>query len=87
MPSSGSGQPFQRTGQHELPRTSKHLNCCTVRDSRYNMDYFDLMKGFLLSPVETFRKVRDTDLGDSLKYYLVLLVINAVFLPSWALPW
>jgi hypothetical protein len=32
------------------------------------MDYFDLMKGFLLSPVETFRKVRDTDLGDSLKY-------------------
>ena len=42
------------------------------------MDYFDLMKGFLLSPVETFRKVRDTDLGDSLKYYLVLLVINAV---------
>jgi len=49
-----------------------------VRDSRYNMDYFDLMKGFLLSPVETFRKVRDTDLGESLKYYLVLLVINAV---------
>lgn len=42
------------------------------------MDYFDLMKGSLLSPVETFRKVRDTDLGDSLKYYLVLLVINAV---------
>ena len=42
------------------------------------MDFFDLMKGFLLSPVETFRKVRDTDLGDSLKYYLILLVINAV---------
>ncbi|MCE5298826.1 MAG: YIP1 family protein [Methanoregulaceae archaeon] len=36
------------------------------------------MKGFLLSPVETFQKVRDTDLGDSLKYYLILLVINAV---------
>ncbi len=42
------------------------------------MDYFELMKGFLLSPVETFRRVRDTDLGDSLKYYLILLVINAV---------
>jgi hypothetical protein len=43
-----------------------------------HMDYFGLMKGFILSPVETFREVRDTDLGDSLKYYLVLLVINAV---------
>ena len=42
------------------------------------MDYIELMKGFLLSPVETFRKVRDTDLGDSLRYYLLLLVINAV---------
>jgi hypothetical protein len=42
------------------------------------MDYFELMKGFLLSPVESFRKVRDTDLGDSLKYYLILLVINAI---------
>ena len=42
------------------------------------MDYFELMKGFLLTPVETFRTVRDTDLGDSLKYYLILLAINAV---------
>ena len=42
------------------------------------MDYFELMKGFLLTPVETFRTVRDRDLGDSLKYYLILLAINAV---------
>jgi len=42
------------------------------------MDYFELMKGFLLTPVEAFRTVRDTDLGDSLKYYLILLAINAV---------
>lgn len=42
------------------------------------MEYFELMKGFLLSPTETFRKVRETDLGDSLTYYLILLVINAV---------
>jgi len=42
------------------------------------MDYFKLMKGFLLTPVKTFRTVRDTDLGDSLKYYLILLAINAV---------
>jgi hypothetical protein len=42
------------------------------------MDYFELVKGFLLSPVETFKTVRDTDLGNSLKYYLILLAINAV---------
>ena len=42
------------------------------------MGNFELMKGFLLSPVETFRTVRDTDLGDSLRYYLLLLAINAV---------
>jgi hypothetical protein len=42
------------------------------------MDYFELIKGFLLSPVETFRNVRDTGPEDSLMYYLVLLVINAV---------
>jgi len=42
------------------------------------MDNFELMKGFLLSPVETFRKVRDTDVEDSLRYYLLLLAINAV---------
>lgn len=42
------------------------------------MDYFELMKGFLLSPVETFKSVRETDLGDSLKYYLILLAMYAV---------
>ncbi|MDD1707356.1 MAG: YIP1 family protein [Methanoregulaceae archaeon] len=42
------------------------------------MDYFELIKGFLLSPVETFQKVRSADLGDALKYYLVIVVINAV---------
>ena len=49
-----------------------------VRVFPIHMDYFGLMKGFLLSPVETFRSVRETDLGESLKYYLVLLVINAI---------
>lgn len=42
------------------------------------MDYYGLMKGFLLSPVETFQQVKGTDLGDALKYYLILLVINAI---------
>ncbi len=42
------------------------------------MDYFEMMKRFLLAPLESFRTVRDTDWGDSLRYYLILLVINAV---------
>lgn len=43
------------------------------------MDFIELVKGFLLSPAETFRKVRPADLGDTLKYYLVLVVINTIF--------
>jgi hypothetical protein len=42
------------------------------------MDFFELAKGMLLSPVETFRKVKPADLGDALKYYLILLLINTV---------
>ncbi|NYT17574.1 MAG: YIP1 family protein [Methanomicrobiales archaeon] len=42
------------------------------------MDFIELVKGFLLSPVETFQKVRKADLGDTLKYFLILVVINTV---------
>jgi hypothetical protein len=42
------------------------------------MDFIELVKGFLLSPVETFRKVRPADLGDTLKYYLILVVIYTI---------
>jgi len=42
------------------------------------MEYFELMKGFLFDPVSTFQKVRSADLGDTLKYYLVVVVINAI---------
>jgi hypothetical protein len=42
------------------------------------MDFIELAKGFLLSPVETFQKVRKADLGDALKYFLILVVINTV---------
>ena len=45
---------------------------------RINMDFIELVKGFLLSPVETFQKVRKADLGDTLKYFLILVVINTV---------
>ena len=42
------------------------------------MDFIELVKGFILSPVETFQKVRPADLGDALKYYLILLLINTI---------
>ena len=42
------------------------------------MDYFELIKGFILSPVETFRKVKDTDYGDTLVYFLILVLINTI---------
>jgi hypothetical protein len=45
---------------------------------RIIMDFIELVKGFLLSPVETFQKVRKADLGDALKYYMILVVIHAV---------
>jgi hypothetical protein len=40
------------------------------------MEYLELIKGFVLSPVETFRKVKDTDYNDTLMYFLVLVLIN-----------
>jgi hypothetical protein len=42
------------------------------------MDFIELVKGFILSPTETFQKVRGADLGDTLKYYLILVVINTI---------
>ncbi len=40
------------------------------------MEYLELIKGFVLSPVETFRNVKDTDYNDTLMYFLVLVLIN-----------
>jgi hypothetical protein len=42
------------------------------------MEYLELIKGFVLSPAETFRKVRDTDYSDTLVYFLVLVLIHTV---------
>jgi hypothetical protein len=42
------------------------------------MEYIELIKGFFLSPVETFRKVKDTDYGDTLVYFLVLVIVYAI---------
>jgi len=42
------------------------------------MEYLEMIKGFMLSPVETFRNVKDTSYGDTLVYFLALVVINTV---------
>lgn len=42
------------------------------------MDIVETIKGFLTSPVQAFRKVRDTDIVESLKYFIVILVINVI---------
>ncbi|HIH27884.1 MAG TPA: YIP1 family protein [Methanoregulaceae archaeon] len=42
------------------------------------MEYFELMKGFLLTPVRTFQSVRKAGAGDALTYYLIILVINTI---------
>jgi hypothetical protein len=51
----------------------KSRPCNTIR-----MDYFELIKGFILSPVETFQKVKGTDYGDTLVYFLILVLINTI---------
>lgn len=40
------------------------------------------IKGFLVSPVSTFQKVKDEDIGEMLKYYIVLVVIFSIL---WAI--
>jgi hypothetical protein len=42
------------------------------------MEYVELIKGFVLSPVESFQKVKDTDYSDTLVYFLILVLINTV---------
>lgn len=41
------------------------------------MDILETIKGFLLEPVPAFRKARGTETGDAIKYFLVILLINA----------
>lgn len=42
------------------------------------MNYLELIKGFFLLPVETFRTVKDTDYRDTLVYFLILVLIYTV---------
>jgi hypothetical protein len=39
-----------------------------------NLSFFDKIKGFLGSPSETFRKVKNEDFMESFKYYMILVV-------------
>lgn len=42
------------------------------------MDIIETAKGFLLQPVQSFQKARGTALGDAIKYFIILLVINTI---------
>ena len=44
------------------------------------LGFGEKIKGFLISPVETFQKVKDEDLGTMLKYFVVLAVIYSILL-------
>lgn len=42
------------------------------------MDIIETAKGFLLQPVQAFQKARRIELGDAIKYFIILLIINAI---------
>jgi len=42
------------------------------------MDILETIKGFLTQPVQSFQKARGTTLGEAIKYFLILLLINAI---------
>lgn len=44
------------------------------------MGFGEKVKGFLLSPVETFQKVKDEDLGPLLKYFVILVLIYSILM-------
>ena len=40
--------------------------------------FVEKIKGFLVSPVETFRKVKDEDMGPGIKYFIILALIFSI---------
>ncbi|KAA0017425.1 MAG: hypothetical protein FE037_00760 [Thermoplasmata archaeon] len=44
------------------------------------MGFGEKVKGFLLSPVETFQKVKDEDLGPLMKYFVILTLIFSILM-------
>lgn len=41
-------------------------------------DIVERIKGFIIDPIETFRSAKSDDLGEALKYFIVILAIGAV---------
>jgi hypothetical protein len=41
-------------------------------------DFVEKVQGFLIKPVDTFRKSREDTIGNALTYYFILVVINAI---------
>jgi hypothetical protein len=41
-------------------------------------DFIDKMKGFLFSPVETFQASRSEELGEAVRYYVILLAVYSI---------
>jgi hypothetical protein len=41
-------------------------------------NFVEMVKGFIMKPVETFQKVKGGSLGDAFVYFLILLVIDAI---------
>ena len=40
-----------------------------------NIGFVEKIKGFIFSPTETFKKLKEEALGDSLRYFVILLFI------------
>jgi Yip1 domain len=62
----------------EKPIRPFKISLNSGRGNTIRMDYLELIKGFVLSPAETFRNVKDTGYRDTLMYFLALVVINTV---------
>jgi len=43
-----------------------------------NIGFVEKIKGFLFSPTETFKKLKEESLSDSLKYFVILLFIQSL---------
>ena len=68
---------FHHLPDEKLDRPFK-ISLNPGRGNTIRMEYLEMIKGFVLTPAETFRKVKDTDYRETLVYFLALVVINTV---------
>lgn len=57
---------------------SNHFNIRSRVSMDMLNDFVEKVQGFLIKPVETFKKSREDTLGNALTYYIMLVVINAI---------